>query len=437
MSQSGNLPEIDPSFDAIHPQPFTGREAALSYFYQYLNDPHPQRALLYIGQRLTGKTALLYHFDTVLEELDLVVFLPLDADVCQNSDRLLQSWYQAAYDRIVAAGFSENRLPVLPRGSFNWRDWLAETGMPDLVSVLRGGRRLIFLLDDVDYLLDAISEKRLPADMVAYLQRLLRPSLYLVLTVNLANEDRLSVLSPLINPAEAYRLRYLMLEELAGLYPGPDLDQVHQVSERIYRLTGGHPALAQYFNRCLRERTAAPILTVSDVDAVAPQVYRVSLPIYRELSASLNPTEHLVLTAIVNLRYEDPLKPITAAEINAWLVETEFQMDSTAINAALRSLEYRELVTIERGAVTMTAEFFQKWVLENTDASRPVTQPSIVRFAPLPVPEQHRALWLAIAVAIILFMIVMMALALDQPPTISRGDIPPTITLVPGNTLTP
>ena len=67
----------------------------------------------------------------------------------------------------------------------------------------------------------------------------------------------------------------------------------------------------------------------------------------------LNRDEHLVLAAISMQLYKNPLQPVSMTSIETWLAETDYPLDSVAINTALRSLEYYELIqgTIAQGYI--------------------------------------------------------------------------------------
>jgi hypothetical protein len=415
--------------------PFAGREGALARLHQQLIDPNNRFALLFIGQRYSGKTALLKMFFRVFDETYLGVYLPLPTTPLDDETVWLRTLYGAAREVLLDAGMSRERVLELPDYDTNLREWLSQTAMPRIVQGLRGGRQLVFLLDDADCLIEAITAKRLPADTPAYLQSLLLPKIDFVLTLNTDYEDRLRVLYPLINPPDAYRLHYLTRDEFTELYPGPDMAIVEQVAEKAYRLIGGHPALAQRLGDLLWQRTGSRMMSPEDVSAVVPEMYSESTTLYRQLWQELTLNERLVLTALSSLLYADPLKPVSPEQIEAWLVETDYQLDLTAIHAAIRGLEYREIVGHERGGLVLISGLLQKWLLENARVESP---PTIASRPERVLPQQgHRALWIAIGAAVILFVLVMTALLLNTPPSPSTFETIPTITLASDLTAIP
>ena len=87
------------------------------------------------------------------------------------------------------------------------------------------------------------------------------------------------------------------------------------------------------------------MFTLEDVKALTSTIYLYNEADYRVLWDHLGANERLVLTAMSDLLYNDPLGRMDAQAIQSWLVETDFPLDMTAINATLRSLEYREILT--------------------------------------------------------------------------------------------
>jgi hypothetical protein len=391
--------------------PFAGRETALAHLHHALNNPQPRHAVVFTGRRYTGKTALLHHARTTFDELDLSLLLTVDAPLTVDENTLLATLYHSLYELVLAAGFSANRLPVLPDEPIPWREWLVQIGLPGLMTVLRGGRRLIVLLDNADELLDVIKAEWLPHDTLNYLQSLLRPQFYLVLT--LANEDRLPELSPLVSAEDAFRLRWLTEAEISGLFA--DAEQARWV----HRLTGGYPVLVRRFT------------AETDMQQAETRVYAASDPIYHELWSTLNQNERLLLTALVSRLYDDPLKSVTAADLESWLVETDYHLDLTAIHAALRSLEYRELLTIDQGQIRLTATLWQKWLLENARLT-PVGAPGMGQTS---LPQ--RGLRIAVVVAVMVAAMLLLAVILNLSPDNAPGEVPPTITLAPDATAMP
>lgn len=347
--------------------PFIGRAAAFARLSQALNISHPG-ALVYIGAEGVGKTALLYAIDQhmTVNQIGVGVFIPLES-LPTHKNELALALYQAAYGALIAdrgVAALPSRLPLPPDNDDHppdWMQWLAESGLPGIRHAMRPGRRLIFLLDDAQVWIDAIEQKLLAAEFPAALAEMIAPhsdKITLVFTVDQDEEQRLKVLAPLIQPEQTMRLTQLTEEEIIRAF------NEERAAYDLYRWTGGHAGLIASYLRIESPKK----LSVDHIETTTPQVYSHYQAVFQRWWDHLTPPERRVLTAISTAQYIDPFKAVTAAEIQSWLVQTEHPMDMTAIQAALRGLEYRELVVYEAGTargVRLKSDLFRRWLREH------------------------------------------------------------------------
>jgi hypothetical protein len=187
--------------------------------------------------------------------------------------------------------------------------------------------------------------------------------------------------APLVVPKDVVRLANLTLDESQwllqapprGLYAVPD-----ECALAVHRLVGGAPGLVQHFGYLffLRWETYPElnVFTLEDVKALTSTIYLYNEADYRVLWEHLTANERLVLTAMSDLLYSDPLGRMDAQAIQSWLVETDFPLDMTAINATLRSLEYREVLQPTPEGISLSASLMQSWLLENARLGRRTAQ---------------------------------------------------------------
>jgi len=411
--------------------PFAGRHKAFEFLYQRLTDPAGTESSLILGRRDSGKTALLHHFSRYFDETFLGVYIPLKDTALKAEADWLRLLADGATRALTERNYTLSRLPEFTGAGVDMRGWLGDTFLPELFSIIRRQRRLVFLLDDADALLNAIAEGRLPDDSIAYLHALIgaQPQLGLVLTLDSQFEADISRFSPLIALDAVFRLAnlsedesiWLLTEPAAALYRlTPD------AAAAAYRATGGQPRPLQRFGYHLFKRWEAhPDRTTLTPDDVKP----VTLTVYAESEADLRAAwdrasrnERLVLTAIISLLYADPLGTITPAGIESWLVETDYPLDGTAINAAIRGLEYQEIAESTAGGIRLTAGLMQTWLLENGRLSGR---------APQAEARRPGLRWLALAAAALL--VIVLVLVAGQGTTPATTDTPapvPTVTLV-------
>jgi hypothetical protein len=406
--------------------PFAGRESILSTLRQRLTDPAHTRAEVFVGRRQIGKTALLRHLEIALENSHLSVTIACERLPLEREGDTLIAFGLALIDAVAArAAIHRERIPPLPDTPTleDSRRWLAETCLPTLITALRGQRRLLLLLDNADRLIDAIHDRRWTKDGPRFLASLLGPQFYMVVTVSEAYEDQLSTLAPLIDPPRAQRLRSLTPDETAVLlgHAADRLTLSSEAAEALYQASGGEPALIQRFGYYLWQR-AIPQVGADDVKAVLPQVYAASEVDFRLAWAALTRDERLALTALSSLVYDDPLRPLRPADLEAWLVQTDYPMDETAIIAALRGLEYHGIVSGITTGIRLNTGLMQSWLLDHARLSSADT------IATREEPRRRAGWWMLIVLALI-FAGILLAIQFSGQGGESRVDPVPTVTL--------
>ncbi|MBI5668311.1 MAG: hypothetical protein HZC41_09915 [Chloroflexi bacterium] len=421
-----------PDDDLLPLLPFAGRQKAFERLYQQITDPVQARTTIFLGRQHVGKTAFFLHFHPFFEETYVGVYVPLGYTPLNHEADWLKALAQRTTAALVGRNFTLSRLPEIQPDQGSSRDWYETEYLPEALAAIRRYRRLVYLFDDVEHLLAAVADGRLPPDTFDFWHRLQEQhrQLSLALTMDAEREAEVARLAPLAAVTDSFRLTNLTAEESADLLRQP-VAQLYTVSDEaaavIFRATGGDPRLLQRFGQHLfRHYEAEPqrtTLTSEDVKAITPAIYRESEADLARRWETLPPNERLALRAIIGLLYADPLTPISPADIEAWLVETEFPLDSTAIHAALRSLEYREL--IGGTPLHVTSGLMQTWLLDNVRQSQPA------RRAPTAAATAHRPWWLIGAALVVLAIVVLVILSIVQMPQGAAQFTPqPTVTLV-------
>jgi hypothetical protein len=404
-----SLPDPDPP-----PAPFAGRAAAFARLYQYLNDPASSGALTFSGWQHSGKTAFLRRCVLQADESLIAVYVPLAGLDSLDDGGLVAGLVLPALDALAGHDLTLGRLSALDSAGDDLRGWLAQSWLPALAATIRAHRQLLWLLDDAHLLVDAIHRGELSADTFAWLHDLLAgwPQLRLALSLPADREPDIMRMEPLADPARVVRLGYLTSDESAWLLQEPVRDLYTVTAEaaaEVHALTGGQPQWTQRIAFHLFRRweadPATTRITPDDIRALIPAIHAQTSDEIAALWDSLSDNERLLLTAITQIHYDDPLQAIDAPAITAWLVETDYPLDLTAVRAGLRSLEYREIIS-QRGAQIMpAARLMQRWLLEN---ARIRPRPS--RVTPGTALALDRRL-LALAVLTLLALILLIALA--------------------------
>lgn len=357
--------------------PFAGRKAPFARLYARMFDPVTKGGILFMGGRHTGKSALLLNTNAIFRETAVGIYLPMREIALDGEAQWLMTLAQNITDTLETEGFTLSRISQLEPLGDQPRDWLEITFLPQIMGAIK--RKLLLLIDDADLMLSAVKTGRLPPDTFSYLLSLTRKydGLHVALTLDSDYEDDIPAFTPLVTSTDVLRLTSLAADEsqwllqapVRGIYSVPD-----EVAQAIHRVVGGAPGLVQHFGYELFRRWETypelNVFTLEDVKALTPTIYLYNEADYRALWERLTVNERLVLTAISDLAYNDPLGQITAARIQGWLVDTDFPLDVTTINAALRSLEYREILLPPSEGVTLSATLMQSWLLENARLGR-------------------------------------------------------------------
>jgi hypothetical protein len=418
--------------------PFAGRQEAFARLYTRLYDPIHTGAILFLGGRHSGKTALLHNADSVFKETALGVYVPLCEIAPENESEWLLALAQAATSELMDRGFTLSRLSQLDPPGDDPRAWLETTFLPQILGAVR--RKLLLLLDDVDRLIMAVRGGQLPEDTFAYLLSLTQKyrNLHIAATLDAEFEADIPALAPLVAASDVVRLttlspdesRWLLQAPVHGLYTVPD-----ECALAVHRAVGGAAGLVQHFGYQFFQRWEAfpelNVFTLADVRALTTSIYLYSEPDYRYLWERLSANERLVLTAISGLLYDDPLGHIDAAVIQGWLVETDFPLDLTAINSTLRSLEYRELLRPTPNGIALSAEIMQTWLLENARLGArlrnpPPTSPAKERPQTRITPRLLRVL-LVIFILLVIANVIAYAWVNSGTPS-TPSNIQPTVT---------
>lgn len=418
--------------------PFAGRKDAFARLYARLLDPIHSGAILFMGRQHVGKTALLHNVATAFQETAVGVYIPLRETNLDNEAHWLLALAQTVTTTLVDQGYTVTRLSQLDPIGDQPRQWLEVTFLPQVLGAVR--RKLLLLLDDTDCMLLAVRSGQLPADTFGYLLSLAQKfqNLYVALTLDSGYESDIDDLAPLVASTDVIRLSNLTADEtqwllqmpVRGLYSVPD-----ECASAVQKLIGGAPGLAQHVgHEFFRRWEMSPelnVFTLDDVKTLTPALYLYNETDYRALWERLNANERIVLTAISDLVYNDPLGRLDASAIRGWLNETDFPLDLTAINATLRSLEYRDILLPTPGGIALGATLLQSWLLDNARLGRRVpasSEPPPPRTSGFVVTPRLLRTLLIIFVILVIANIVAYAWVNSGSPGIAPN-IEPTVTL--------
>jgi hypothetical protein len=332
---------------------------------------------------------------------------------------------------------SVSRLSNMEAPGENVREWLSQRFLPEVFAAIRPQRQIVLLLDDAERLVGAVKSGRVRPDVFASMAELLGPQLGIALTMDWEFEADVREFAALISSTNIMRLSGLAADECQWLLQEPARGAYSVTDEcvaAVVRATGGSPNLVQHYGYQLYERWQAypdlNVVTLDDVKAATPLVYSFAADDFAYLWQQLAADERLVLTSISRMNYDDPLARIDAGTLERWMLDTDYPLDATVINAAVRGLEYREILKVAPAGVSIAAGLLQSWLLENGGlAGRLKVGPIAAEGAE---PRLSRAHLIVILVLLLAAAILVAALVINatQGPQQSVVPLRPTVTLL-------
>lgn len=431
--ESPNETHINP-FDSDATLPiFVGRALELARLHQHLTDPANTHATVYLGRWRMGKTALLQHFDQFFDEHFIGIYIPLENVEFSDETHWLMDLMQAVQYYVKAQGYNPiaNLNQADQENPDNLREWFKNVFLTDIYRVIRPQRRIALLLDDVQHLIHAVQDKKLPPDTFDYLHHLMGAQLGIALTLPVDNEDLIPQLAPLSQLTDVKRLHNLSKTEVVQLFSEMIPHITPDAPSLIYTLTGGDPYLVNRFGYHIYvhwENTSQAI-TIADIQKIRLKIQEEHHDDILAIWRSLSQNERLVLTALGDLYRQNPIRELTPKVIEAWLIDTDYPMDMMTINATIRSLDYREMITGRDGKVEFTGTLMRDWVIQHASISP--TKQSTITDNNEGLPRQ---LWMILGVIVVIVIIILFAISQSVNDTSNGLSTPvPTVTLIPQN----
>ncbi len=404
-------------------KPFIGRETVIARLHQHLSNPPHASVPVVIGRNHIGKTALLNHFQSIIYPDTISIYLPLQQIDLSNDLTWTKTLIQTSLDILANLGYVPTGIKPAPEEDTHLGLWFINELLPTIFRVIRSHQRLVLLVDDAEELTKTIKNNRLTHEIVLYLNRLRHPQLGIILTMNVAAEDSLYMLEPLVDTHSPIRLPVLTQAMCTALIRDHQEYAVNDsATEAIFKATGGEPALVQRFGYYLYEQAKA-VTTPQDIRKLIPQVYVDCIYQLEQAWNILTSEEKLVLAAISNLRFKDPLATIDTGAIESWLIQTDYPLDATTVNAAIRGLEYHDLVLGSTSEVKLSSSLMQKWVMENASFTlEPIN---------VTAPPTDNQTWIIVSAVIVLILALILVFTMNASLSDNESDTPPpTVTLV-------
>ncbi len=413
-------------FDPAQPtSPFAGRDALFARVHQHLTGAPVTHALVILGRRRSGRTAFLRVLRAQLDDSFIWLDLSITPATLTSESAFWLTVWESGKSAAAKRGLSVHRLPHWPddKPHKEQRAWLLERGLPELYQLIRPHRRLVLVIDNAEPLADAVIRGDLPPDFGEAIGRMFSPQLGMILTAHLDAEARMRQLAPLVETDATVRLTALTVEAVAELLTsGRDRSEAG-FALALHRASGGAPELTLRTAALVHDISRGEYYRAVHIRAVMSDLLLWARPGFALLWENLTADEQAVLTALAYLHFEQPDKPIQAEQVEAWLADTEYPLDLTAIFSLLRRLEFVEIIDHAHRDVRIRSGIFEQWIRETVrrDHLRMASAPS--SGAPID-PKIVRYALIGLGV---LLLILLAALILSTPS--GGGEVIPTVVL--------
>lgn len=379
--------------------PLVGRQTILIQLQHRVLDPPNHDLIIVTGPRGIGKTRLLQHFCATVPANLVAIYQSMQAGDGQDPFTWISGMVETT-NATLAATFRipEGSIPQEPIA-----DWLRDQYLPRALAILRAHRHLIWCFDDAKILIQQVEN-------IALLQSCLRAHQQFTVILALAPMDIPDgePFTSFISPTRVIRLTRLNDADSRSLlrYHIPDISD--DLGTYVAQMTGGHPGLLHAVGRRFTQTDLhRGLANRQHLDAALHQVYRANDALFRERWQSLNRNERLVLTALASLRDESREEALVAARIGKWLRTRDYPLNKTSIAAAVRGLDYREIVRMHPDHTIKLADgMMERWLLDHARLD------DWIAFSA--EPKQR---WQQILLVVLVFIAFLLALIAFRPET--------------------
>ena len=340
---------------------FFGRDDIFRSIREALIDREQDNLIILYGQRRIGKTSVLHQVGHRLSEQYISVFIDLQDVPSDSLEGFLwevASAIQQALQRdrdIKVELPSRDQFLADPQHAFG-HDFLAR------IEEALGDRYLILMLDEAQLIREKAQQGLWEEDAFEYFCSLTRQHARLGLILSVESQELPSP-SPVglqkkvgfLNRDEAVKL---VVQPVQGI-----LTYDPEAVERILSLTSGHPYYVQLLCHSLFaycQRVNASAVTLTDVEAILPEVVERARLDFQFLWDNSTPEEKFVLAALAQAGEEEG-QVIAKEELLTTLRRRKAPVSARQVAKALVNLSLREMINFQ-APYTFHVDVFRLWL---------------------------------------------------------------------------
>ncbi|MFC1935292.1 AAA family ATPase [Chloroflexota bacterium] len=329
---------------------FFGREDVFDFIRQTLIGQHQDNIIVLHGQRRTGKTSVLYQMHRHIDPRYIPVLVDLQAFSMEGTATFL--WEIAASICRTLLRDLDIRVERPRQEEFapNPREFFEGMFLNQIWEAV-GDRHLLLMFDESVRLEDQVLAGRLERDIFDYLRHLMQHNERLNFIFSLGShlEEMQRDYAVLFNVALYKKISFLQPEAARQLITKPAtgiFEYEDEAIDYIQEVSGRQAYYTQLICHSLFSRFAGEwsVITAEDVRAVLPEVVERGAANLKFVWDQANTIEKLILTAMAEMM-KDETRPVTDHEIQQTLKAKQISLSIGEINAALKELVSREVIT--------------------------------------------------------------------------------------------
>lgn len=346
------------------PTLFFGRQDSIALLRQHLVGAHNTTAIVILGRRGMGKTALLHQTAYLVDERYITVYLDLAEQHEWRESTQLRYFAQTILARMETIGADTYRIPPFPDSEDPavWRTWFAEEFLDVATTAIRRDRFLLLLVDDMQLWFEPLGDSWL-----AYWHDLLKryERLDMVAAIDLVDEPHILNYPLLANLHQHNRLQSLDEEAARQLILEPVAEHFHYTEDALARLAlwcGGNPFLLHSVCR-LVYRHYEGNRQLTHISAEFLEVLQEAvLEEAGEIMESVWENSTLAMQSVLRALLHDQTRAKTLEQLLTLLQEHDGNVNPTSLVSTLRKLEYFNLVkSSPSGEYSFQAELEAIW----------------------------------------------------------------------------
>lgn len=404
---------------------FYGREDDFTFVRQRLETETQGVIVVFVGERRCGKSSILYQMlGGRLGDgfLPVMVDMQYMAALAKNDGE-----FYTHFARLICSALNHEALHA-ERYDFERQEAQAFEQLIDEIQRLYAGKKLVFLIDEYEWLEEKITSGAWSGGVLLFMASLLeRKGVSFIFTgSSRLQEQRAETWKVMMGKAVHRRVSFLTPDDTIRLITEPVAGRVEYdtgLPEAILRLTAGHPFYAQVLCQNMVDHLNVEeknLATGEDLKQVVEGEIENPKPQMLFAWEVFSGQEKLVLSLMAELlRHEGDR--VSARQMTQAIVQHEYPVDlnENTVHVTLERLFEREVVEKRRDTYWFRMDLLRQWIARARSIWQVMSELGLVSVGPVTAatqaPSRRRRMVVLPGLAVIVLLGILGWYALQQP----------------------